>query len=88
RNNNEDPGEYTNEATPIEIGDTLYTCSPHQIVFALDATTGKERWRFDPKIEHNKGFQHMTCRGVSYHQTAPNATVADGTLAPADCPAR
>lgn len=88
RNANEDPGEYTNEATPIKIGDTLYTCSPHQIVFALDATTGKERWRFDPKIEHNRGFQHMTCRGVSYHQTAPNATAADGILAPAECPAR
>lgn len=83
-----DPGEYTNEATPIKVGDLIYTCSPHQIVFALEATTGKPRWTFDPKIEHNTGFQHMTCRGVSYHLTGPNATSADGAPAPAECPAR
>src|SRR5581483_10942753 len=75
----DDPDEFTNEATPLKIGDLLYTCSPHQIVFALEAATGKLRWKFDPKIEHNKNFQHMTCRGVAYHATAPGAMAADGT---------
>ncbi|NYG48248.1 hypothetical protein GGD67_005733 [Bradyrhizobium sp. IAR9] len=32
----DDPDEITNLATPLKIGDLLYTCSPHQIVFALD----------------------------------------------------
>lgn len=32
----DDPDEITNQATPLKIGDLLYTCSPHQIVFALD----------------------------------------------------
>lgn len=54
-----DPGEITNQATPLKIGDLLYTCSPHQIVFALNAATG---WKFDPQIQHNRAFQHMTCR--------------------------
>ena len=57
--------------TPLKIGDLLYTCSPHQIVFALEAATGKLRWKFDPQIEHDKTFQHMTCRGVAYHETKP-----------------
>lgn len=83
-----DPVEFTNEVTPLKVGNLLYTCSPHQIVFALDAATGKLRWKFDPHIVHNTGFQHMTCRGVSYHRTPPGATTMDGAPAPADCPTR
>jgi quinoprotein glucose dehydrogenase len=84
----DDTDEFTNEATPLKIGDLLYTCSPHQIVFALEAATGKLRWKFDPQIQHNKNFQHMTCRGVAYHETAPGAVTADGAPAPGDCPKR
>jgi quinoprotein glucose dehydrogenase len=84
----DDPDEYTNEATPLKVGDLLYTCSPHQIVFALEAATGTLRWKFDPQTQYNKTFQHMTCRGVSYHETKPGAVTADGAPAPADCPKR
>ncbi|HVJ44273.1 MAG TPA: membrane-bound PQQ-dependent dehydrogenase, glucose/quinate/shikimate family [Dongiaceae bacterium] len=83
-----DPGEFTNEATPLKIGDLLYTCSPHQVVFALDAATGKLRWKFDPQIQYDKTFQHMTCRGVAYHETPAGAVTAAGGQAPADCPKR
>lgn len=31
------------EVTPLKIGDLLYTCSPHQIVYALEAATGTDR---------------------------------------------
>ena len=84
----DDPDEFTNEVTPLKIGDLLYTCSPHQIVFALDAATGRLRWRFDPKIEHHKNFQHMTCRGVAYHETRPGAVDIAGAAAPAECARR
>ena len=30
----------------------------------------------------------MTCRGVAYHRTQPNAAAADGSPAPTECPAR
>jgi quinoprotein glucose dehydrogenase len=83
-----DPTETTDEDTPLKIGDTLYACSPHQIVFAIDAATGTLRWKFDPKIEDNPTFQHLTCRGVSYHETAARATTIDGNPAPPDCPRR
>lgn len=84
----DDPDEFTNQATPLKIGDLLYTCSPHQIVFALEAATGKLRWKFDPQIQHNKAFQHMTCRGVAYHATKPGAVTSDGSAAPTDCAER
>ncbi|TAK98594.1 MAG: membrane-bound PQQ-dependent dehydrogenase, glucose/quinate/shikimate family [Rhodospirillaceae bacterium] len=57
--------EFTFEATPLKIGDTLYLCSPHNIVIALDAETGKERWRFDPKVQDAAAYMRA-CRGVAY----------------------
>lgn len=83
-----DPDEITNQATPLKVGDLLYTCSPHQIVFALEAASGKLRWKFDPQVRHNRASQHMTCRGVAYHSTRPGAVTADGTPAPAECAKR
>jgi quinoprotein glucose dehydrogenase len=64
-----DPGEFTYEMTPIKVGDLLYLCTPHDIVIALDPVTGQTRWRFDPKVSV-KGTQHMSCRGVSYWDSA------------------
>jgi membrane-bound PQQ-dependent dehydrogenase, glucose/quinate/shikimate family len=77
-----DSPETTFEVTPIKVRDTLYLCSQHQRLFALDAKTGTLRWSFDPKLVANRTFQHLTCRGVSYHETAP------AMPAPPDCPRR
>jgi quinate dehydrogenase (quinone) len=52
------------ENTPLQIGDTLYSCTPLNVVTALDADTGKARWRFDP---HAQTAEHVTCRGVGYY---------------------
>jgi len=81
-----DPIETTFEVTPIKVGDTLYLCSQHQRLFALDARTGKLRWSYDPKMQDNPTFQHLTCRGVSYHETKAGDADVDGTPAPTDCP--
>ncbi|WP_207459021.1 glucose/quinate/shikimate family membrane-bound PQQ-dependent dehydrogenase [Azospirillum sp. SYSU D00513] len=63
----DDVAETTYQVTPLKAGDMLYLCTPHHIAIALDATTGQERWRFDPKIQLDPNRQHQTCRGVSYH---------------------
>jgi len=52
------------QATPVVIDDTLYYCSPFNQVFALDAETGAERWRFDPKVDREADLL-PNCRGVS-----------------------
>ncbi|MFX5084823.1 membrane-bound PQQ-dependent dehydrogenase, glucose/quinate/shikimate family, partial [Acinetobacter baumannii] len=80
-----DPGEITNEVTPIKVGDTLYLCTAHQRLFALDAATGKEKWHFDPQLNADPSFQHVTCRGVSYHEAKADNAPADVV---ADCPRR
>lgn len=56
------PGIGVDENTPLQIGDTLYSCTPLNVVTALDADTGKARWRFDP---HAQTAEHVTCRGVA-----------------------
>src|SRR4029079_8541555 len=64
-----DPGEVTYEMTPIKVGDLLYLCTPHDSVIAVDPVSGQTRWRFDPKVSV-QGTQHMSCRGVSYWDSA------------------
>lgn len=66
----DDIGETTYQVTPLKVGDTLYICTPHNFAIAIDAATGKEKWRFDPKIKLDKDRQHQTCRGVSYYADA------------------
>jgi quinoprotein glucose dehydrogenase len=54
------------EATPILVGDTLYVSTPTDIVIALDAATGKFRWRHDPKIPRHVHYAEATSRGVAW----------------------
>lgn len=63
----DDIGETTYQVTPLKVGDTLYICTPHNLAIALDATTGKEKWRFDANSGMNPDRQHQTCRGVTYY---------------------
>jgi len=78
-----DPVEITNEVTPIKIGDLLYLCSPHQILFALDAQTGELKWKFDPKLHADPSFQHVTCRGVSFIDLSASAVAMGASAASA-----
>ncbi len=63
-----DPVETTYEVTPLKVDQTLYLCTPHDRVFALNAETGQEVWRYDPQIRQPpaQSTQHLTCRGLSY----------------------
>lgn len=47
-------GASESQNTPIQIADTVYTCTPLSKVIALDADTGKERWTFDSKPANDK----------------------------------
>ena len=42
----------TVETTPIVSNGVMYATLPWSVVVALDARTGKEKWRWDPKIPH------------------------------------
>jgi quinoprotein glucose dehydrogenase len=45
----------------------LYFCTPYNRVIALDALSGKEKWKYDPKVNLT-GVYSALCRGVSYWQ--------------------
>ncbi len=67
-------GKYAPETTPLKIGDRLYLCSAMNILIALDAKTGAELWRFDPKVSPSWIPYSATCRGVAaYRRPAPAA---------------
>ncbi len=54
------------EATPLVVAGTMYFSTALGRVFALDAATGAERWRFNPGVARVAGFGDFTSRGVSY----------------------
>jgi quinoprotein glucose dehydrogenase len=59
------------EATPVLSRGMLYFTSPFDVVFAIDARTGAERWSFDPKVvlkTDEGGF--TTSRGVALWESA------------------
>ena len=69
--------EFNFEATQIKVGNRLYLCTPHRHVIALDATTGKPIWTFDPHAQ-TAANEYLACRGVAYYEAPPGS----------DCPRR
>jgi quinoprotein glucose dehydrogenase len=64
------------EATPILWQRTLYLTSPYNEVFALDASNGKLRWRYDPKVDRDAIFGVVASRGVAmWHAKNPARSV-------------
>ncbi|WJM26045.1 membrane-bound PQQ-dependent dehydrogenase, glucose/quinate/shikimate family [Novosphingobium resinovorum] len=57
---------YGGENTPLKVGDMLYVCTPKNMVIGLDPATGKQRWKFDPKVSDDAIPYTAACRGVSY----------------------
>jgi quinoprotein glucose dehydrogenase len=60
------PGDF--QVTPLVIGDTMYLSTPYNRVVALEASTGRELWTYDPRAydagqpSNGTGFVH---RGVA-----------------------
>ena len=71
-----DDGPGTEQNTPLQVGDDVYTCSRNGHLAALDADTGAVRWRFDVGIEPASWSR---CRGLGYYEL-PDAP-RDGTAA-------
>ena len=61
------PSETAFELTPILVDGTLYLCTPHNRVVALDPASGEERWSHDPKIDLTGRYANqLVCRGVTH----------------------
>ncbi len=58
--------KHTFQATPILVRSTLYFSTAFNRVFAIDAETGAERWRFDAGIDPEPHYTEVSNRGVAY----------------------
>ena len=72
------------EATPLVWNNTIFGVTNWSIVFALDARTGKERWRWDPEVNRKATSDRMCCgvvnRGLALYQDKVYVPVNDGRL--------
>ncbi len=78
------PGGGSQEATPLVWNGTLFGITNWSVVFALDARTGKERWRWDPEVNQTAVRPRICCgivnRGLALYQGKIIAPVIDGRL--------
>lgn len=51
------------QATALVVDGVMYVSGPWSVVYALDAKSGAERWRFDPKVDG--AIARRSCCGVS-----------------------
>jgi len=59
------------QLTPLQIGNKVFICTPHNNLIALDADTGKELWK---NAINAKSAVWQRCRGMAYFDaTAPIA---------------
>ncbi len=58
------------EATPLVWNGAIYGITNWSVVFAVDARTGKERWRWDPEVNQNAVRPAICCgvvnRGIAH----------------------
>jgi quinoprotein glucose dehydrogenase/quinate dehydrogenase (quinone) len=64
-----DPAPSPLQATPLMVDGRLFLCTQTNVVFAVDPETGKELWRYDPKVNSEGGTAVRTCRGVAYYES-------------------
>jgi quinohemoprotein ethanol dehydrogenase len=71
------------EATPIVVDGVMYVTGAYSIVSALDPVTGKELWKFDPKVPRDKdrdGCCDVANRGVAVWKGKVYFGAYDGRL--------
>jgi len=56
-------GGAEDQLTPLQVGDRVFLCTPHNNVIAIDADTGKEIWKNEINA---KSSVWMRCRGLAY----------------------
>jgi quinoprotein glucose dehydrogenase len=54
------------EVTPLVVDGRMFISTPLGRVMALDPETGRELWKFDPKVDRTIPFGDFTNRGVSF----------------------
>ncbi len=76
------------EATPLFWNGSLFSITNWSVVFAVDARTGKEKWRWDPEVNQDAVRPKICCgvvqRGIALYQGLVIAPIIDGRLVALD----
>ncbi len=77
-------GGGSQESTPLVSNGVMYSVTNWSIVFALDARTGKEKWRWDPEVNRAAVTPKICCgivnRGLAIYEGKIFLPVIDGRL--------
>jgi quinohemoprotein ethanol dehydrogenase len=80
--------EVTLEATPVAVGGVVYFTGSSGAVYAVDAVSGKQVWKWDPEIWKASPLKQLmnfgANRGVAYADGRIFAGVLDGRLVALD----
>jgi quinohemoprotein ethanol dehydrogenase len=75
------------EATPIIVDGVMYTTGSWSVVFALDARTGRQLWKWDPQVPRSFGYKaccDVVNRGVAVYKGKVYVGTLDGRLVALD----
>ena len=75
------------EATPLAVDGVIYTTGSWSMVYAVDARTGREIWRYDPKVPGETGPKaccDVVNRGVAAYRGRIYVGTLDGRLVALD----
>src|SRR5436190_5447090 len=82
------PGGGNQEGTPLMSNGVIYHITNWSIAYALDARTGKELWRYDPKVDRPVVQPRICCgvvnRGLAIYENKIFVPVIDGRLVALD----
>ncbi len=77
-------GGGSQEATPLVHNGVIFSITQWSVVFAVDARTGKEKWRWDPEVNQNAVRTKICCgvvhRGIALYDGKIIAPAIDGRL--------
>jgi len=72
------------EGTPLMWNNTIFAITNWSVVVAVDARTGKEKWRWDPEVNQDAVRSKICCgivhRGLAIYQGMIIAPIIDGRL--------
>jgi quinohemoprotein ethanol dehydrogenase len=78
------PGGGGQEATPLVHNGVIFSITQWSVVFAVDARTGKEKWRWDPEVNQTAVRPKICCgnvsRGIAIYDGKIIAPAIDGRL--------
>ena len=79
--------EHGQESSPIVVDGVLYASGPWGTVFAVDARTGAQRWRYDPEVDgsyNRRACCDVVSRGLAVWQGRVYVATLDGFMVALD----